>query len=63
MSDTESQALRRDFETLREEVHAMHGTLGIIHQAVVSMAGKTYVPGPRRRSWWSKVGSIFGCLI
>jgi hypothetical protein len=62
MSDTESQALRRDFEGLRDEVREMRGTLGLIHQAVVNMAGKTYVPGPPRRSLWAKLGLFLGML-
>jgi hypothetical protein len=48
MSDTESQALRRDFENLRDEVRAWGGKIDLIHQAVLNMASKTYVPGPSR---------------
>ena len=62
MSSDEMRVLRQDIEALRGEVQAMHGTLGIIHKAVLGMAGKTYVPGPRR-SVWSRIGSLFGMLI
>jgi len=63
MSTDEVQILKRAVEDLTTKVDGMRSVLGIIHKAVVDMAGRTYVPGPRRRSWWSKVGSIFGCLI
>lgn len=62
MSSNEIAELRRGLDDLREEVHAMRGTLGIIHTNVVNMAGKTYVPGPPRRSLWHRIGSLFGLI-
>jgi hypothetical protein len=62
MSDTESQALRRDFEGLRDEVRTWGGKIDMIHAAVTKMAGKVYVPGPPRRSLWAKLGSFLGML-
>jgi len=61
MSSNEIAELRRGLDDVRDEVRAMRGTLGIIHEAVVSMAGKTYVPGPRR-SFWQRIGSLFGLI-
>jgi hypothetical protein len=62
MSSDEVQRLERVVNDLRDEVHAWGGKIDLIHQAVLGMAGKTYVPGPRR-SFWSRIGSLFGMLI
>ena len=59
MSSEEVQALRRDFNNLRDEVHAWGGKIEVIHKAVLGMASKTYVPG---RSIWSRIGSWFGLI-
>ena len=50
MSADEVQALRRDFNDLRDEVHSWGEKIGLIHEAVLRMAKKTYVPKsqPRR---------------
>jgi hypothetical protein len=45
MSSDEVQALRRDFNQLREEVHSWGEKIDLIHKAVLRMSGKVYVPG------------------
>jgi hypothetical protein len=58
MSSDEVRALRHDFNELRDIVQKWGETWGakieLIHQAVLNMAKKTYVPGPKARSSVSK---------
>jgi hypothetical protein len=50
MSTDEVQALRRDFNDLRDEVHSWGEKIGLIHETVLRMAKKTYVPAAARKA-------------
>jgi hypothetical protein len=50
MSLEEVQAIRRDLNDLRDEVHSWGGKIDLIHTAVIKMSRKTYVPGPPERA-------------
>jgi hypothetical protein len=54
MSSDEVQDLRRDFNDLRDVVQKWGETWGqkieLIHAAVLNMAKRTYVPGPKLRA-------------
>jgi hypothetical protein len=63
MSSDEVQILKRSVDALRDEVSAMRGTMAVIHEAVMGMAGKVYVPGPptkgMHRSFWDRLRAWF----
>ena len=54
MSVDEVKELRRSLSELRIEVHALRDTIGIIHDTVVDMASKVYIPKTRVPSWFVK---------
>lgn len=56
MSSDEVQALQRDFNDLRDEVRGWGRKMDVIHNAVLGMAGKTYVPGP---SFGRRLAALF----
>jgi len=56
MPSEDVEALRRDFADLRTEVR---NKLDTIHNAVLSLAGRVYVPGP---SIWKRLGSFLGLV-
>jgi hypothetical protein len=57
MSTNDVQILQRGLEDLRAEVHTWGNKIDVIHAAVVSMAGKTSVPGP---SVWKRLMGWIG---
>lgn len=49
-------ALRRDLDQFRKDVNAR---LDTIHTAVLTLAGRAYVPGP---SIWKRLGVFLGIV-
>lgn len=50
MSDKAVDRLSRDLLDLRDEVRAWGARIDLIHQAVLTMSTKVYVPGPPQAS-------------
>jgi len=59
MSSGEVESLRRDLTTLGERVQSLDGKLDLIHEAVVNLATRTYIPGP---SIWKRIGCFLGLV-
>ena len=59
MSSEEVIGLRRDLVNLQDRVRAIDGKLDTIHQAVLSLSQRVYVPGP---SIWKRLGCFLGLI-
>lgn len=59
MSSGEVESLRRDLTSLNDRVQGLDAKLDLIHQAVTSLAGRTYIPGP---SIWRRLGCFLGFI-
>ena len=59
MSTGEVESLRRDLTALGDQVQALGTKLDVIHAAVLTLATRTYIPGP---SIWRRLGCFLGLI-